>query len=386
MKIGYITNSNARDKTSWSGLHNYISKSLEKHCGDVIYLSPIKTFLKKPLNALSKGVKILTNNSHTFAGQHTLLLSKEYSLYIQRFIKNHNIDVIFAAAASTELASLKTNIPIVYLSDATFKLVQDFYPELTNLFEFSKRQGNKIEELALHKSSLAVFSSDWAAQSAINDYKVNPEKILVLPFGANIDSVPTIDEIVTNKISGNKNNLCKLLFIGVNWERKGGDIALKVFELMKSKDINCHLTICGCVPPLKQPMEDITVIPFLDKNDSKDAELMNSLFLNSHFLILPTRQDCTPIVFSEASAFGLPSITSDTGGIKSVIQNDINGVSLPIDSAPEEYADLIIRIFSNEHLYSKLILSTRERYDSYLNWDYWGNSMRNTLAKVIEHK
>jgi len=55
----------------------------------------------------------------------------------------------------------------------------------------------------------------------------------------------------------------KFLFVGVDWKRKGGDIALETIDLLDKKGYDVHFTACGCTPPNSHPK--MVVIPFLDK-------------------------------------------------------------------------------------------------------------------------
>ena len=71
-----------------------------------------------------------------------------------------------------------------------------------------------------------------------------------------------------------------------------------------------------------------------------ELQFLNILF-NTHLLFVPTRADCTPIVFCEANAFGIPVITTDTGGVSSIIKNGENGFAFPLDATPDEYANTI---------------------------------------------
>ena len=125
-----------------------------------------------------------------------------------------SVDVILAPFQSVSLRFLKTNKKIIYVSDTTFALLNGYYSD--KVASWNETQGNKIEQVALDKSRFVVFSSDWAANSAMKDYGQNPSKIRVLEFGPNID-VAEISS-VPPKYDGHLN----VLFSGVDWRRQGG--------------------------------------------------------------------------------------------------------------------------------------------------------------------
>jgi hypothetical protein len=87
----------------------------------------------------------------------------------------------------------------------------DFYPDFTNLCTETIRHGNEMEQSALSRCRLAIYSSEWAANSAIQHYNVNPTKVRVVPFGANIECDRRIEDIA--RIASSKTfNVIKLLF------------------------------------------------------------------------------------------------------------------------------------------------------------------------------
>ena len=121
------------------------------------------------------------------------------------------------------------------------------------------------------------------------------------------------------------------------------------------------------------------VIPFLDKNKKDDMLRFQNLFIKAHLFFMPTRADCTPIVFCEANAYGLPVITTDTGGVSSVIENGVNGFMLPINAKSEEYSKIIEDLISNKETLKKMSESSRQKYLEELNWRQWGREMKKIL-------
>jgi glycosyltransferase involved in cell wall biosynthesis len=119
------------------------------------------------------------------------------------------------------------------------------------------------------------------------------------------------------------------------------------------------------------------VIPFLDKNDEKQREELNNLFVVSDFMLFLTRNDCTPIVFCESSAFGLPVITTNTGSLSGGIQDDSNGFMLPLSARGAESTARIVEVYSDDQRYDRLVQSSRAAFDDILNWDVWGVRYRN---------
>ena len=123
-----------------------------------------------------------------------------------------------------------------------------------------------------------------------------------------------------------------MLFVGVDWEKKGGKIAFETLLELERLGISAHLTIVGCVPPSDIRHKNLRLAGSLNKNDSSQRRQLYHLYRNADFFLLPTRAECYGIALCEANAFGLPAITTDTGGIADIIENGKNGYRLPMSA------------------------------------------------------
>jgi len=380
LQIAFLTSSDSRNKRTWSGMPYYMSKALERNVGNVDYLGPVNlrfSFFKgKVISFFCQ--KILKKRFDYF---HSLSVAKSYAKIFSKKLNEKKYDLIFAPASS-EIAYINTDIPIVYISDTTIELSRNYHKALTNLLECSYRQAIDIEKAVLKKATIISYPTSWAAKSAISDFNTPLEKIFVIPFGANIDESPSPEIAYSRKLT----EKCRLFFLGVNWEEKGGTIAIDTLNALINMGIDAELTICGCVPYPKISHSKIKIIPFLDKNDEKQLRQLIELFINSDFLILPTRFEAYGLVICEASAFGLLSIASDTGGVSGVIKENVNGFLLSLDATGYKYAQKIASIFSDEKKYQSLAISSRKLYEEKLNWDSWALQIKSACEKIILNK
>ncbi len=374
-KIALLTSFDPLDKTKLSGTSFYLYQCLKKYFNEVEILGPApsRNFLERSFKSFLNRTKIPYNTEHSY------FLAFKYARFFKKRIKNKEFDFIIAPRASTEIALLNTTIPIIYFSDTTFHSMYGYYHWFSNFLKISVWEGNSIEQLAIDKSLAAIFASDWAANSAINYYQAPANKVSVIPLGPNIDYVPDREELDFDK----DNATCQLLFLGVEWERKGGPIAFETLLLLQSMGIKAHLTICGCNPPSEFQNENLTIIPYLNKNNKNDNDKVIELLKTSHFMIVPTRAECFGVVFSEASAYAIPSITTDTGGISSVVKNGVNGYRIGLEQGAESYATIIAEIFIDyEHKYLPLMKSTRNYFDTDLSWDVFGKKLINLIESL----
>lgn len=196
-------------------------------------------------------------------------------------------------------------------------------------------------------------------------------------LGANIDIIPD-REIIFKK---EQNITLTLLFIGVDWERKGGAIAFDALQHLHASGIKAKLIVCGVIPPSEFVHSHMEVIPFLNKNEHKDYEQFVAVLSSVHFLIMPTRADCSLLVGAEANAYGVPTISTNVGGVAEVVKDGINGYCLPFEAGGNDYASAILDIYSNKEKYHNLIASCRKRFDEELNWDTFAALFHQVLQK-----
>ncbi|MEL7034524.1 MAG: glycosyltransferase family 4 protein [Cyanobacteria bacterium J06592_8] len=374
IKIGYYSSKNYLDKTTFSGTLYHMHKALGNQNVNLINLgNPRQPSLwDKPLKVIDKASSLFKEKEPD-----PKIFYDQFNRSVQKQLKQKSCDLIFAPVSSKELEFLETDLPILYVSDATPKLIKETYKIYSNEEDFI--QASEQEKIAVSKADKLVYSSKWAANSAINDYGANPDLVEVVPFGANVDNIPDASETL-KKCQASQ---CRLLFIGKDWERKGGNIAYQTLLALLDMGVDAELLMIGCVPPSEFQHERLKNIPFLNKNIREEQEQFSQLLLDSHFLVFPTRADCSPIVICEANAYGIPVVTTDVGGIPTILKEGVNGYMLTLSAGGEEYAKKIATSFSDKEAYQQLVRSCRKEYDESLNWNKWAESMYNIMTKMI---
>jgi len=384
MRIGFIHRFDARNFRSWSGTFYFMAQALETHAGEVVYLGPDLTggteFIINCAYHVNRLLHKLTGKR--WVTDHNRILSWRLASVFKRRLEKSNCDILFAPAASIEIAHLKTNLPIIYFSDITWADIVDYYPQYSSLSSFARAEGEHIEAAAIRRAAAAVYPSEWAMNGACNHYGASPEKTFKVSFGANLAQVPSREDALYHPLDGP----VRLLTVGVDWERKGGAIAFECLTSLLERGVDAHLTICGCVPPKGFEHPNLHVIPFLDKNNVEQRQRISQLFLDSNFLLFPTRADATPIATCEASAHGLPTLVTDTGGTRGSIRDGVNGFLLPLEARGREYADKIITVIASPDGYRELVIASRDEFEQNLNWDTWGKSICEVMERVLGRK
>jgi len=154
-------------------------------------------------------------------------------------------------------------------------------------------------ELRLYQNASTTFvSSGFARTSVIEDYGIAPDRVVTVHSGCNIELPDVVD------FSSRKGNV--ILFVGVDWERKGGPELMHAFAKVRAAHPTAELWICGCDPGVVA--EGVRVFGRVSR------EAMSGYFSQADVFCLPSRMDPSASVLAEAAGNGLPVVATPVGG------------------------------------------------------------------------
>jgi glycosyltransferase involved in cell wall biosynthesis len=380
MKLAYVSIRDASDIRQWSGTVYYMAQSLRNQGISLDYIDSLEE--KNAL--LFKGKQFLYSYlfKKRYLRDRELFIVKQYARQVASKLSNLKPDLVFSEG-TIPIAYLECEQPVVFWTDSTFAGMVGFYPLFSNLSQETIENGNKMEKLALEKCKLAIYSSEWAAKTAIENYQIEQSKVKVVPFGANIECDRSFEDIKAI-VDLRPSNQCNLLFLGVDWFRKGGDIALEVARELNKQGLNTKLTVVGCQPITNKPVPSfVKTLGFISKDAKEGRDKIAQILAESHFLILPSKAECYGVVFCEANSFAVPCLATDVGGITTVIKNNLNGKSFSKQTNIAEYCTYISNLFSDYSQYRRLALSSFNEYQSRLNWSVAGQTVKKLMMELI---
>lgn len=240
------------------------------------------------------------------------------------------LDVAWTQTLNSSMLFLFTrvvaqHIPVVYDSDTTPRLLATFgtqYAEQVAGPSLKRRIIDALHSQALRRMAVVVPWSAWAARSFIEDYGVPEDRIHIIPPGVHLDDwAPPVDAH-----HGQQTDIPQMLFVGADFERKGGDLLLDVYRQHFAG--RCELHLVTKAPITAEP--GIHVYHDFTPNDPA----LRRLYHTSDALVLPTRADCFSLASIEAMAAELPVITTTVGGIPEIIADGESGYLIkPNDAA-----------------------------------------------------
>jgi len=365
------------DSHGWYGPDNHIAKALRAVGIDVDFVGVeldrryiglrVRQWVSKKLG---KRIQI-EREPATVAG---------YARQVERQISRGRYDVL-VSHGTLPIADLVTDLPTVLWTDATFGGLVGYYPEFSDFAEDTVRKGHAAEQRALNRVTLAIYTSNWARESAALHYRVPAERLAVVPFGANIEHLPTREETVASVAFRREKRPVRLLFIGGHWERKGGDIAIETAAHLHRRGVDVELAVLGSAPAGEQPAF-VRRLPYISKHSEEGRKEMARLYSESHFLLLPSRAECNANVLAEGNAQGLPAIATDTGGISTSVRDGVNGRLFPLAARGDVYADAIEGYLNDPAGYERLCLSSYNEYATRLNWRTAAETVKTRIMEV----
>jgi glycosyltransferase involved in cell wall biosynthesis len=161
-----------------------------------------------------------------------------------------------------------------------------------------------------------VAWSNWTKQSFVDDYGCREEDVAVIPPGIALDQFT----------AGERNHeKPRLLFVGGDFVRKGGDLLLKVFrERLRDK---AELVL---VTRADLPEEHGVSV---HRNLHANSPGLRELYRESDIFVLPSRADCYSLVCMEALAAGMPVVTTRVGGVPDIVLEGKTGYMVDVDDA-----------------------------------------------------
>lgn len=152
-------------------------------------------------------------------------------------------------------------------------------------------------------------------------------------------------------------------------------MAIEVVLLLKSYYQDVHLTMAGpdkdgSMSVCKNTIEmrnlesSITILGKLNKEEIREIAKQHDVFINT------TTIDNHPVSVIEAMGLGLVIVSTNVGGMRYLIQDQINGILVPNNDAVT-MVDAIVNLIENPALVSPLQINARKNIEEY-DWQIVG--------------
>ena len=166
--------------------------------------------------------------------------------------------------------------------------------------------------------------------SLCHDYGISPERCFVTLAPQDLELWSPLPRRYAPPL--------RLLFVGNDFTRKGGDFLLRLYGEHLAD--SCTLSVASNDPALAQRR----LPPGVTWIRGKSREELVDVYRESDLFVFPTRQDFAPGVLGEALAMGLPCLTTNIPGVRDLVIEGVTGFQLPFDAPPHAWAAHVKRL------------------------------------------
>lgn len=272
------------------------------------------------------------------------------------------------------LYETRPDLPFLHVTDATPAFLRDAYGWAV------PAEADVAEARVAARAGINVYSSGTLAARAAGDLGLRHMATAALPFGVNLETLPGQPP---EKPSLNR---VELLFVGIDWGRKGGDVAVAALDALVASGRDARLTIVGRCPERHRDHPAVRAMGFLDKNRPRAAARLARLYASSHLLLVPSRADCTPMVVAEAMAHATPVIATDVGGLREQIGGAGAGRCLPPYTDPGIWARTIAAMTGDAAGYALASDAAFDRAQARFAWDVWAEGIEAMARRVCAQR
>ena len=177
--------------------------------------------------------------------------------------------------------------------------------------EIAKR---RLYRQMLRRAAGFTAWSNWAKESLVRDYGCSPKDVAVIPPGVDVSAFAP---------GAREHALPRILFVGGDFVRKGGDLLLEIFRKHLRGSAELVLVTRDRVP------EEPGVSVHLDLRANSPE--LRALYSTSDIFALPTRADCYALACMEAMAAALPVVTTRVGGLSDLVTEGVTGHVIDVD-------------------------------------------------------
>jgi glycosyltransferase involved in cell wall biosynthesis len=218
----------------------------------------------------------------------------------------------------------REGVPHFLYTDHTY-LANLRYPEPKPLLPVAK-MWRRMESELYARANCNFAASRFAALSIREDYEVPAERVECVLSGSNVAAEGDGDEARSGRV---------ILFVGVDWERKGGPELLAAFRAVRARIADAELWIVGCSPGVAEP--GVKVLGRIFPADVAECYRKADVFC------VPSRVEPAGAVFSEAASHGLPVVATRVGGIPDRVEDGVTGFLCE----PSEIAERLERLLGD---------------------------------------
>lgn len=216
--------------------------------------------------------------------------------------------------------------------------------------------------------------SEWAAKSVIDDYNIKKAKISVTGAGVNHRMTPLPHKSYDGQ---------SILFIGREFELKGGPLILEAFRLARKKLPSAQLVIIGCNPGINE--EGVEIIGPISKDVPGGLALLMKYFSEASVFCLMSSFEAFGIAVVEAMQCGVPCVVPAKYAFPEIVIDGVTGRTLS-EPDPIKLSEIFIEMLSNPGLLEQMGMDGKEHIRLNYSWSMAANRIHGRIKTDLLKK
>ncbi len=216
---------------------------------------------------------------------------------VQRQMPEHDVVLQISGIGAMPLPPVRLAAHVEITAETAANL-PDFAPQygFANHSKKALAEAMAGEREYLARCAIVFTNSSWCAEG-LRKQGVPDHKICIQPPAAGATDPGPIDRSWDR---------CHILFVGIDWKRKGGPLLVEAFRRVQRVIPDARLTIVGCSPEVRGP--GIEVAGYLRKNVPADRRRLEEILRSATVFCMPSYWESTGLVYMEAALYGLPVV------------------------------------------------------------------------------
>lgn len=282
--------------------------------------------------------------------------------------RSGSYDVIVQLQTLSTPRSDSVPAPYAIYTDNTMALTQRHYPPFAPLPRRMIREWTAFEA-EVCRGAAAVFTlSDFARRSVVDDYGCPPDRVLAVGAGANH---------LTGSLEPGQTRGPRALFVGNDFERKGGRILLEAWPIVRRSLPTAELVIVG---PRRDPAPGFGAgVTWLGRLGRTEVAAQ---YGSASAFVLPSLFEPWGLAFVEAMGYGLPCIGTECCAMPEIIDDGVTGV-LVAPGAPAPLAATLIDLLADPSKAASLGQAGHARVLERFTWTHVVDRMLAQLSAVL---
>ena len=274
-------------------------------------------------------------------------------------------DVVFQTHALFETSDPRT---VMYV-DCTHRQSMEQWPDWNPLRGRALDRWLARELRQYHQAAHVFAFFQGTADSLVEQYGVPADRVSVVGAGVSFEQPPILGRPRTGPPT--------VLFVGNDFERKGGPQLLAAFDLVRERVPEARLRLVGA--PSRVPAQE--GVEHLGRVHGRDR--MSALYAAADVFCLPSLYDPFPGALLEAMAHGLPCVVTPTCGIPEIIEDGVTALTVERGaSTVAELATALERLLLDPASATRMGLEGRRRVEERFTWAHVVGRMAPTIERL----